>query len=75
MADHGQGLMMRQRRCTLGARRCEGCPARPRPPASRRRAESSARASSAEEALHGAFRRSSRPVAGAQAAMGKAEQL
>ena len=42
MADHGQGLMMRQRRCTIGARRCEVCPARPRPSARRRRAESSA---------------------------------
>ena len=41
MADHGQGLMMRQRRCTLRARRYEGCPARPHPPVSRRRAESS----------------------------------
>ena len=67
--------MMRQRRCTLGARRCEGCPARTRPPASRRRAESNWRASGAQEALHGAFRRHSRPVAMAQAVMGNAEKM
>ena len=67
--------MRRQQRSTLGARRCEVCPASRRATCEPSASAVARRGSSAEEALHRALRRRSRPVAVAQAVMGKAEQI